>query len=73
MRCIAALKQDGKTLVLITHRPSLLAGIDNVLMLREGVAEMFGPRAEVLSKVTRANAALNNPVVAGAIAPRIGG
>jgi ABC-type protease/lipase transport system fused ATPase/permease subunit len=73
MRCIATLKQNRKTLVLITHRPSLLAGIDNVLVLREGASEAFGSRAEVLAKVTRANAALNTPVVAGAIAARIGG
>jgi PrtD family type I secretion system ABC transporter len=47
------LKQAGVTVVVIAHRPSLLAGVDKLLVLKDGVAEMFGPRAEVMARVTR--------------------
>ena len=49
---IADLKRDGVTLVVITHKPSLLGYIDKVLVMREGVMEAFGPRAEVLPRIT---------------------
>ena len=45
------LKQAGATLVLVTHKPSLLANIDKVLVLREGQMEHFGPRQEVLARI----------------------
>jgi ABC-type protease/lipase transport system fused ATPase/permease subunit len=45
------LKQAGMTLVLVTHKPSLLAGIDKVLVMREGQMEQFGPRQEVLARI----------------------
>ena len=41
-------------MVIIAHRPSLIAGVDKILVLREGAAEMFGPRAEVMARITRA-------------------
>ena len=28
--------------------------VDKILVLRDGVAEMFGPRAEVMARLTRA-------------------
>jgi ABC-type protease/lipase transport system fused ATPase/permease subunit len=39
--------------VVIAHRPSLLGGVDKLLVLKEGAAELFGPRAEVMARVTR--------------------
>jgi len=47
------LKEEGVTIVLVAHRPSLLGGADKVLVLREGAVEAFGPRAEILSRVVR--------------------
>ena len=47
------MKQDGVTVVIVSHRPSLLAGVDKLLVLKDGVAELFGPRAEVMARVTR--------------------
>ena len=48
-----ALKEEGVTVVLVAHRPSLLGAVDKVLVLREGALEAFGPRADVLSRVMR--------------------
>jgi ABC-type protease/lipase transport system fused ATPase/permease subunit len=53
LRALQQLKQDGVTVVIIAHRPSLLGGVDKLLVLKDGVAEMFGPRAEVMARVTR--------------------
>jgi PrtD family type I secretion system ABC transporter len=49
---LGGLKEEGVTVVVIAHRPSLLRGIDKVLVLREGAVELFGPRAEVVPRVT---------------------
>ncbi|WP_369722032.1 type I secretion system permease/ATPase [Bradyrhizobium sp. LLZ17] len=51
--CILQLKQRGTTVVLISHRPATIGVCDKILVLREGVAEMFGPRNEILSRLTR--------------------
>lgn len=51
--CILQLKQRGTTVVLISHRPATIGVCDKILVLREGVAEMFGPRNEVLLRLTR--------------------
>src|SRR5882724_92178 len=52
--CILQLKKRGTTEVIISHRPSTLGVVDKILLLKDGVAEMFGPRAEVMSRLTRA-------------------
>jgi PrtD family type I secretion system ABC transporter len=53
LQALHDLKRDGVTVVVIAHRPSLLASVDKLLVLKEGVAELFGPRAEVMARVTR--------------------
>ena len=51
---LAGLKQDGVTVVVVAHRPSILAGVDKILVLRpDGTVEAFGPRAEVVQQFTR--------------------
>jgi ATP-binding cassette subfamily C protein/ATP-binding cassette subfamily C protein EexD len=41
----------GTTVVLVSHRPTLVQGVDKVLLLKDGAMEMFGPRAEVLKRL----------------------
>jgi PrtD family type I secretion system ABC transporter len=53
LRTLQLLKSEGITVVIIAHRPSLLRGADKMLVLREGAVERFGPRAEVMERVTR--------------------
>lgn len=53
------LKGRGATVIVVTHRPSLLEAVDKVLVLREGKVEQFGPRQEILWRITR-NAAQND-------------
>src|SRR5213079_765348 len=52
--CILQLKKSGTTVVIVSHRPSTIGVVDKILVLRDGVAEMFGPRAEIMSRLTRA-------------------
>jgi len=42
------LRQRGKTIVLITHRMSAISITNKLLLLRDGVVEMFGPTNAVL-------------------------
>jgi len=53
VQAMSAARNDGATVVLIAHRVSLIAPADNVLFLRDGVAERFGPKKEVLPQITR--------------------
>ena len=45
---IGQLRQAGSTVILVTHRPSVLAVIDKLLVLQDGNQRMFGPRDQVL-------------------------
>jgi ATP-binding cassette subfamily C protein/ATP-binding cassette subfamily C protein EexD len=53
-RLVASLrdiKRRGATVVVVSHRPALVQVVDKVLLLKDGAAEMFGPRAEVLKRL----------------------
>ena len=45
---IDALRKHGSTVVLVTHRPNVLAVVDKLLVLQDGTQKMFGPRDQVL-------------------------
>src|SRR5918993_1232756 len=51
IRALERLKADGTTVILVSHRPTLVQGVDKVLLLKDGAMEMFGPRAEVLKRL----------------------
>ncbi|PZP82263.1 MAG: type I secretion system permease/ATPase [Ectopseudomonas oleovorans] len=55
LQALLDLKQRGKTLVLISHRPTVLNMVDKVLVLREGAVQMFGSRDEVFAALRQAN------------------
>ena len=48
----AILNATERLKVLIAHRPSALAQVNKVLFMRDGRVEAFGPRDEVLAKIT---------------------
>ena len=54
-KAIQEFKAMGKTVVLISHRPGVLALADRVLVLRDGVVAHEGPRDEVVAAVRRQN------------------
>ena len=51
VRALGELRAQNTTVVFITHRPGLIAYADKLLLIRDGIAEMFGPRQEVLSRL----------------------
>lgn len=48
---LAAAKERGITIVVVTHRPSVLKASDQLLLLKDGVVEMYGPSAEVMARM----------------------
>jgi ATP-binding cassette subfamily C protein PrsD len=50
---IASVRERGGIVIIVAHRPSTLAQINYILFVRDGRAEAFGPRDEVLEKVTK--------------------
>jgi ATP-binding cassette subfamily C protein len=61
-QAIANLKTRGAIVVLIAHRPSVLAVCDHILVLGNGEQKDFGSRDEIMQKMTRPVAA---PAAAG--------
>lgn len=52
---LSVLKSQGTTFVVMTHRTSVLAVADKMLVLREGIQQAFGPRDEVLAALRKAS------------------
>jgi PrtD family type I secretion system ABC transporter len=52
-RAIRASLQRGACVIVVAHRPSALLAIHDILVLAEGRQAAYGPRDEVLQKVTR--------------------
>jgi ATP-binding cassette subfamily C protein/ATP-binding cassette subfamily C protein EexD len=50
-RAIAHLKESGTTVLIIAHRPSILALADKLLVLRNGAVDLFGEKGEVVAKL----------------------
>jgi ABC-type protease/lipase transport system fused ATPase/permease subunit len=46
-KCIQSLKEQGKTVIIVTHKTGLLALSDKTLMLVNGTVEKFGPTREM--------------------------
>lgn len=56
VEAITDLRERGKTIVLITHRTSIIGVTSKLLLLRDGAARLFGPRDDVLQALAQANA-----------------
>jgi PrtD family type I secretion system ABC transporter len=50
-RAVAGLRNDGVTTIIVTHRPSLVAHVDKILVLEGGRVKRFGPAAEVMKEM----------------------
>jgi ATP-binding cassette subfamily C exporter for protease/lipase len=52
---ISDLRSRGKTIVVITHRTSVISATTKLLLLRDGMAQMFGPTEQVLAELAKAS------------------
>ncbi|WNW14430.1 type I secretion system permease/ATPase (plasmid) [Pseudomonas sp. DTU_2021_1001937_2_SI_NGA_ILE_001] len=59
---VRKLKEEGSTVVLVTHRPNVLGVVDKLLFLKDGVQQLFGPRDQVMK--TLVPPAAQKPAVA---------
>jgi ATP-binding cassette subfamily C exporter for protease/lipase len=63
---ISQLSASGTTFVVMTHRTSVLAVANKMLVLRDGQTQMFGPRDDVLKALNEAAAKARQPATAAA-------
>lgn len=69
VRAVQALKAEGATVVLVTHRPGILAVADRLLVLRDGVVQAEGPRDAVLAALRTAQTQAHAAASAGGAQP----
>ena len=51
IQAVRVLKEQGTTVIFITHKTNMLAAADKILLMDQGSVRMFGEREEVLAKV----------------------
>lgn len=52
-KAILGVRSRGGVAIVIAHRPSALAGVDLVMMMAQGKAQLYGRKDEVLAKMRR--------------------
>ena len=55
IQAIKSLKQNNTTVIIITHRPSILQVTNKLAVVKQGVLELYGNTNEVLQKIQSAN------------------
>lgn len=57
-QAMGALREAGVTTVVVTHRPSLMAHVDKIMVVGAGRIQQFGPAGEVMKEMQRQNLAI---------------
>ncbi|GAB3412919.1 type I secretion system permease/ATPase [Massilia agilis] len=55
VQAVLELRRRGKTIVLITHRTSAIGATNKLLLMRDGMGQMFGPTQDVLNALNEQN------------------
>jgi len=71
IRAVEQVRARGGIVLMVAHRPAILAAVDLAMFMRGGTVQAFGPRDEVLAKVTRPRGAAETANVA--VLPQRGG
>lgn len=50
IRAITTLKQAGHTILMISHKPSLLQAVDKIMVMQNGQISEYGDTADVMAK-----------------------
>ena len=72
VQAVANARKRGATVIVVAHRPSALAAIDTLLMLKDGQQVAFGPKDEVLAKVLQNGSPKTQGRAASPAAPATG-
>jgi ATP-binding cassette subfamily C protein len=51
INALAAFKAEDKTILIVSHKLSILPIVDRLMVLRDGRVDMYGPRDEILPKI----------------------
>jgi len=51
VKAVQVLKEEGTTVVLITHRPNILQVTNKLAVIKQGVLELYGNTQDVLAKI----------------------
>jgi ABC-type protease/lipase transport system fused ATPase/permease subunit len=62
-RAIAGARSRGAIVVVVAHRPSVIAAVDLILVIANGRAQALGPKDEVLGAALRRDTAVRPPKV----------
>ena len=63
---IKQLQENGCTVVLVTHRPTVLKVVHKIAVIRDGKLITYGPRDEIMAALARAQASAVPPRQVGA-------
>ena len=55
VNAVMDLRKRGKTIILITHRASILSATNKLLVLKDGAVQAFGPTQQVMTAIQEAN------------------
>jgi ATP-binding cassette subfamily C protein len=59
---LSRLKEAGKTVILVTHKANIVANVDKLLVINDGLVKFFGPREQVMAQLTNSRVVpLQNP------------
>lgn len=59
VNAVEALIAAKSTVIVITHRPSILAKMNKLLVLQDGAIQLFGPKDQVLDHINQKNKVVN--------------
>jgi ABC-type protease/lipase transport system fused ATPase/permease subunit len=61
-RAVRAARERGAIVVVVAHRPVGIEGVDQILVLKEGRVQAFGPKETVLAQVLQPRVAGPTPI-----------
>jgi len=64
-QAIRSMKSEGKSVIIMAHRPSAIKECDSLLMLENGTPLAFGPKDEVLRGMVKNHEAIQKSAVGG--------
>lgn len=51
--CLGEMKARGATILVVAHKLSILPVVDKLLVMKDGRAEIFGPRDEIMTRLAK--------------------
>lgn len=63
-RTVLDLKAQGRTVIIVTHRTSILSAVDKLGVLRSGQLISYGPRDEIMAALNKAAAEMSKTAAA---------